>query len=147
VLAAQANMHAAPNAQAPILGVVRKGNLVPTQGQSADARWWRILNPFNTGQQAWLVGTSVRANPRALALSRSGARVTALKPARLWQLPNPGSKVLATARAGVGYAVVGRTADNQWFRVRYGRTFAWMNASDVFVTAADQRTPVVKVVQ
>jgi len=59
------NVRTGPGVDYPKIGELRRGQVVPVRGKSANGRWWQISYPAGPGGIGWVINDYVQANSAA----------------------------------------------------------------------------------
>lgn len=141
------NVRSAPNATAPILARISRGETYGVVGRNAFNTWLQLnvngiigwvnssyVTAYNTGGVPITDGSG-GTYPTPIPPPPAGASVTVMTGLlNVRHIPNPFvGQVLTRIAYGQSYALVGRNADASWLQVNANGIVGWVNAS--YVTA------------
>ncbi len=163
---ASLNVRAEPTESAPILARVKRGEVLPVLGRTADRRWFLVRL---ADSQGWVAGRLTLPNKAAQnspvltsTVSRASDVVTATaalqpppddQPAltvnarerlNIRAEPRESATVIGVALRGEQLAVLGRSPDGQWYQVRVGGDKrGWVAARLTLPNAKARTAPVI----
>ncbi len=143
------NIRSAPSSNSTSLGVLQRGYSAGLVGKNADASWYQIILEGGTG---WVSGAYLNVvNGHTVPV------VTApnLESEAFYGHVNTGAlnirpvasavnnTPITTASRNERLGILGRTADNQWFKVRNsGNIIGWVRSSYLSLPAGDPVIPI-----
>ncbi|MDW8054124.1 MAG: SH3 domain-containing protein [Anaerolineae bacterium] len=156
------NVRARPQEAAAVLARVRRGEVLPVLGRSADNQWYLVQLG---NQRGWVAARLVLPNKAAResqvvtpTIDSAGGAPSALQPPagdqpaltvnarerlNIRSAPSEAATVIAAANRGEQLAVVGRSRDGNWYQVRKGDQTGWVVARLTLPNAAARNAPVV----
>lgn len=149
------NVRDTPTTGGGIIGKVLRGQTYQVLGRDQDARWFFIQL---SGFQGWVNGYYIAFNRNEFtapvvsgntllinppSVPDYGVRAQAQAGLRMRGAPTTASEQTGRIEWGAFLPVIGRTADNQWWKIVWRETVGWIHAPFAVIVEGDiQRVPI-----
>jgi uncharacterized protein YraI len=142
-LASALNVRSGPGAGYDVLTRIVRGNTFTMFGRNADASWAHVR--LQSGIVGWLSTYYISASGNILSLpldqvtpppsAPTGVRGKLYSGLRMRSGPGTTYPQIASLEWGTVVDIIGRSADNQWYKVQYAGATGWVYAPYVSIVA------------